>query len=145
MKINQILTNFMPATALVALALAFCLTTSPARATPAPLINNIRFAAQPEGLTDPQELEEFLAPLMAELMEANHIPGGALAVVKDGQLFFAQGYGYADLEHRIPATADTTVFRAGSVSKVFTWTAVMQLVEQGKLELYFVCISTRSI
>ena len=66
---------------------------------------------------------------MADLMESNHIPGGAIAVVKDGQLFFAQGYGYADLERRTPATADTTVFRAGSVSKVFTWTAVMQLVE----------------
>jgi CubicO group peptidase (beta-lactamase class C family) len=56
-------------------------------------------------------------------------------VVKDGQLFFAQGYGYADLERWIPATADTTIFRAGSVSKVFTWTAVMQLVEQGQLDL----------
>jgi CubicO group peptidase (beta-lactamase class C family) len=50
----------------------------------------------------------------------DHIPGGAIAVVKDGQLFFAQGYGYPDLEHGTPATADTTLFRVGSISKVFT-------------------------
>ena len=115
-----------------ALALVLCLTASPATATPAPTVNTV---AQSEGLTDPKELEAFLTPLMADLMESNHIPGGALAVVKDGQLFFTQGYGYADLERHTPATADTTVFRVGSVSKVFTWTAVMQLVEQGKLDL----------
>lgn len=87
------------------------------------------------GLTDPKELEAFLDPLVAELMEANHIPGAAIAVVKDGQIFLAKGYGYADLERGTPATADTTIFRMGSISKIFTWTAVMQLVEQGKLDL----------
>ena len=87
------------------------------------------------GPTNPEEFEAFLDPLVAELMESNHIPGGAITVVKDGQLFFAKGYGYADLERSTPATADTTIFRTGSVSKVFTWTAVMQLVEQGKLDL----------
>jgi len=87
------------------------------------------------GPTDPEELETFLNPLVADLMEDNHIPGGAISVVKDGQLFFAKGYGYADLESHTPATADTTIFRVGSVSKVFTWTAVMQLVDQGKLDL----------
>ena len=88
-----------------------------------------------KGLTDPEELEAFLDPLVTDLMNANHIPGGAIAVVKDGQIFFAKGYGYADLERAVPASADTTIFRTGSVSKVFTWTAVMQLVEQGKLDL----------
>src|SRR5215208_2164979 len=58
-----------------------------------------------------------------------------ITVVKDGQNFFAKGYGYADLERSTLATADTTIFRTGSISKVFTWTAVMQLVEQGKLDL----------
>jgi CubicO group peptidase (beta-lactamase class C family) len=135
MKTNKVLTRFTHSIALVALALALCLTTSPARATPDLSVTPVRLAAQTEGLTDPKELEAFLAPLLAELMEAKGIPGGAIAVVKDGQLFFAQGYGYADLERRIPATADGTVFRAGSIAKVFTWTAVMQLVEQGKLDL----------
>jgi CubicO group peptidase (beta-lactamase class C family) len=87
-----------------------------------------------DGPTDPDEFETFLDPLVAELMDANHIPGAAITVVKDGQIFFAKGYGYADVERGTPATADT-IFRTGSLSKVFTWTAVMQLVEQGKLDL----------
>jgi CubicO group peptidase (beta-lactamase class C family) len=87
------------------------------------------------GPSDPEEFEAFLDPLVTDLMNANHIPGGAIAVVKDGQVFFAKGYGYADLERGVAATADTTIFRTGSISKVFTWTAVMQLVEQGKLDL----------
>jgi CubicO group peptidase (beta-lactamase class C family) len=88
-----------------------------------------------DGPTDSEEFEAFLDPLVGELMGANHIPGGAIVVVKDGQIFFAKGYGFADLERGVPATADTTIFRTGSISKVFTWTAVMQLVEQGKLDL----------
>ena len=87
------------------------------------------------GPTDPEEFETFLDPLVTELMDANHIPGAAITVVKDGQIFFAKGYGYADVERGTAATADTTIFRTGSLSKVFTWTAVMQLVEQGKLDL----------
>jgi CubicO group peptidase (beta-lactamase class C family) len=96
---------------------------------------NVSNAAAPDGPTDPQEFEAFLDPLVDQLMGANHIPGGAIVVVKDGQIFFAKGYGLADVESGMPATADTTIFRTGSISKVFTWTAVMQLVEQGKLDL----------
>jgi CubicO group peptidase (beta-lactamase class C family) len=92
-------------------------------------------AAMLDGPTDPGEFEAFLNPLVAELMEANHIPGAAITAVKDGQIFFAKGYGYANLESHTPATADATIFRTGSISKVITWTAVMQLVEQGKLDL----------
>lgn len=134
MKTDKVLTSFTHLMMLVALAMTLCLTASPARAT-SPTVTPVRFAAQTAGLTDPKELEAFLASLMVELMESNHIPGGAIVVVKDGQRFFAQGYGYADLERRTLAAADTTLFRAGSLSKVFTWTAVMQLVEQGKLDL----------
>jgi len=88
-----------------------------------------------EGPTDAAELEAFLDELMAKDMEANHVPGAAVSVVKDGKLFFAKGYGYADLENKIPIDAGQTVFAIGSVGKLFTWTAVMQLVEQGKLDL----------
>jgi CubicO group peptidase (beta-lactamase class C family) len=87
------------------------------------------------GPTDAAEMEAFMDNLFALQMEENHIAGAAVAVVKDGQLFFAKGYGYADLENKIPVDAETTIFRTGSVGKVFTWTAVMQLVEQGKLDL----------
>ncbi len=82
-----------------------------------------------------QNLETFLNELVPNQLETNHIPGASVAVVKDGQLLFAKGYGYADLENQIPVVADTTLFRIGSVAKLFTWTAVMQLVEQGKLNL----------
>jgi CubicO group peptidase (beta-lactamase class C family) len=87
------------------------------------------------GPTDPAEMEAFLDELMAKDMQERHIAGAAIAVVKDGQLFFTKGYGYADLENKIPVDPEKTMFRIGSVGKVFTWTAVMQLVEQGKLDL----------
>ena len=89
---------------------------------------------QAQGPTDPAEMESFLDDLFARQMEENHIAGAAVAVVKDGQLFFAKGYGYADLENKIPINAGRTIFHVGSVGKTFTWTAVMQLVEQGKLD-----------
>jgi CubicO group peptidase (beta-lactamase class C family) len=50
-------------------------------------------------------------------------------------VLYAKGYGYADVEKKTPVTPDGTLFRPGSVSKLLTWTAVMQLVEQGKLDL----------
>lgn len=98
--------------------------------------NNVSTAPSlPQGPTDPAELETFLDGLLATEMEENHIAGAAVSVVKDGKLFFAKGYGYADLEKRIPVNPEQTIFRIGSVGKTFTWTAVMQLVEQGKLDL----------
>ena len=97
---------------------------------------NVPFAqSQPQGPTDPAELEAFLDDLLGNEMSENHLAGAAVSVVKDGKLFFAKGYGYADLENRIPVDPEQTVFRIGSVTKLFTWTAVMQLVEQGKLDL----------
>ena len=90
---------------------------------------------QAQGPTDPAEMEAFLDELMAKDMQERHIAGAAIAVVKDGQLFFTKGYGYADLENKVPVDPEKTMFRIGSVGKVFTWTAVMQLVEQGKLDL----------
>src|SRR6202034_3191705 len=54
---------------------------------------------------------------------------------KDGQVLTERGFGYADMAARKRVDAATTMFRAGSISKLFTWTAVMQLVEQGKIDL----------
>jgi CubicO group peptidase (beta-lactamase class C family) len=93
------------------------------------------FAAPQRGPTDAAEMEEFMDNLFAKDMEEYHIAGAAVAVVKDGKLFFAKGYGYADLEKGIPVDPEQTMFSIGSVGKTFTWTAVMQLVEQGKLDL----------
>lgn len=88
------------------------------------------------GPTDRQEVESFLDGVLAQQMADYSIPGASVAVVKDGALLFAKGYGYADLEQQRAVVADETLFRVGSISKLFTWTAVMQLVELGKLNLH---------
>ncbi|MDF5725434.1 MAG: serine hydrolase [Rhizonema sp. PD37] len=84
--------------------------------------------------TDPQELEAFIDRFFLQLKDGN-IPGAVFILVKDGKIFFSKGYGYANLEQKKPVIADKTLFRLGSVSKVFTATAMMQLAEQGKLNL----------
>jgi CubicO group peptidase (beta-lactamase class C family) len=89
----------------------------------------------PRGPDDPAELGVFLDDLVAARMEEEHIPGTAIVVVKDGEVFFAKGYGYADLEQDVLIDPETTLFNTGSVGKLFTWTAVMQLVEDGELDL----------
>ena len=93
-------------------------------------------AAAPTGvLADAREVEAFVDGVMAEQLKSYHIPGATVAVVADGELLFAKGYGYADLATHRPVVADRTLFRPGSSSKLFTWTAVMQLVEKGKVDL----------
>jgi CubicO group peptidase (beta-lactamase class C family) len=71
---------------------------------------------------------------IAEEMREQKIPGLSLAVVLDGRVIKAQGYGYADLEFRAPVTPET-VFQSGSIGKQFTATAIMMLVEEGKISL----------
>ena len=77
----------------------------------------------------------FLDGLVPLQIERDDIAGATIAVVKDGKLLFAKGYGYADVENKKPVSAQDTLFRPGSISKLFTWTAIMQLYEQGKLDL----------
>ena len=82
-----------------------------------------------------EDLSTFFGGMLPYMLARGDIAGGAVLVVKDGKVLFAQGYGYADLKTRAPMSPSTTLFRIGSVSKLFTWTAVMQLVEQHKLDL----------
>jgi CubicO group peptidase (beta-lactamase class C family) len=77
----------------------------------------------------------FLDGLIPQEIEHADIAGAVVAVVKDGKLLFAKGYGYADVEKKVPVSPETTLFRPGSISKLFTWTSVMQQVELGKLDL----------
>jgi CubicO group peptidase (beta-lactamase class C family) len=81
------------------------------------------------------DLEAFVDGIMAVHLRGRHIAGATFSVVKDGEIFLAKGYGYADVEKKIPVNPETTMFRPGSVSKLITWTAVMQLVEGGKIDL----------
>jgi CubicO group peptidase (beta-lactamase class C family) len=67
-------------------------------------------------------------------MQAQHIPGLSLAVIKDGRIVLAKGYGLANVEHQVPVKPET-IFQSGSVGKQFTATAVMMLMEEGKLSL----------
>ncbi|HEX8435318.1 serine hydrolase [Archangium sp.] len=84
---------------------------------------------------EPESLDAFMEREVTAQLERYHIPGATVAVVRDGQVVLARGYGYADAEHRRPVVADRTVFRVASISKLFVWTAVMQLVERGQLDL----------
>jgi CubicO group peptidase (beta-lactamase class C family) len=77
----------------------------------------------------------FLDGLMPSQLRREDIAGATVAVVKDGKVIFAKGYGFSDVDKRTPVTPDATLFRPGSISKLFTWTSVMQLSEQGKLDL----------
>jgi len=81
------------------------------------------------------DLEAWFDGFMPYALQRGDIAGSVVVVVKDGQVLFQKGYGYADVAARKPVDPETTLFRPGSVSKLFTWTAVMQLVEQGKLDL----------
>ncbi len=84
---------------------------------------------------DRLELTAFLDEVMTAHLEAYAIPGAVVAVVQDGEVAVARGYGYADIENRIPVDPETTLFRTASVTKLFTYTAIMQLVEDGRLDL----------
>lgn len=89
-------------------------------------------AAQP---TDSVELERFIDGVMGGQLQAHHVPGAAVAVIRDGALLTARGYGYADLSRGMLVDPGETLFRVGTLSGVFTSTAVMQQVEQGSLDL----------
>ena len=84
---------------------------------------------------DSHDLEAWLDGLLPYALKNGDIAGGVVAVVKDGNILLQKGYGFADVSRQLPMDPERTMIRAGSTSKLFTWTAVMQLVEQGKLDL----------
>ena len=98
-------------------------------------VSPARSAVAEQGPIDRQDLQTFLDGVINAQLQKYNIPGAAVSVVKDSQLFFAKGYGYADLAQHKPVAADQTLLGPGSIAKLFTWTAVMQLVEQDKLDL----------
>jgi CubicO group peptidase (beta-lactamase class C family) len=109
------------------------LPTTPAREGDAkPLADNLPVGVHTLTASD---VEAFLQGIVPLQLERDNIAGATVAVVKDGKLLFSKGYGYADMATRKPVSPEETLFRPGSVSKLFTWTAVMQLHEQGKLDL----------
>jgi CubicO group peptidase (beta-lactamase class C family) len=112
---------------------------SPLIAAPPPLPANAFPTATPHQGGAPElteaDFETFLDALIPSQLRNRDIAGAVVSVVKDGQVLFQKGYGYADVEAKKSVLPNQTLFRPGSISKLFTATAVMQLVEQGKLDL----------
>ena len=123
------------------LALSGCLALAQVpKATPVPPAPQPPTTSESKVTEPPHEMtvadvHTFLDGFVPMQLEREDIAGAVVLVVKDGAIFFAKGYGYSDVDKKTPVTVDATLFRPGSVSKLFTWTAVMQLVEQGKLDL----------
>ena len=84
---------------------------------------------------DHDDVEAWMDGFLPYALAAGDIAGAVVVVVKNGEVLLQKGYGHADLAEDLPVDPGQTLFRPGSISKLFTWTAVMQLVEQGKLDL----------
>ena len=87
------------------------------------------------GIKDSTDLEAFLDGIIEGNMDARNIAGVTVSVVKDHQLYFSKGYGLEKVADGKKVDPATSLFRIGSVSKLFVWTAIMQLAEQGKVDL----------
>jgi len=84
---------------------------------------------------DSADLEAFFDGIVPLQLERSDIAGAVVVVLKDGRTLLRKGYGFADNDKKTPVDATSTAFRLASISKTFTWIAVMQLVEQRKLDL----------
>jgi CubicO group peptidase (beta-lactamase class C family) len=91
---------------------------------------------KPENIApgDYSSTKEYISRLIEKEMKKNDVTGLSIALVDDQRVLWAEGFGFADEANRIPATPET-IYRAGSISKLFTATAIMQLAEQGKLDI----------
>jgi len=88
--------------------------------------------AQPQ---EAAELENFIDQLMRNQLEDYRIPGSVVVVVQGGDVILAKGYGFANIEKKMKVDAQASMFRIASISKLFVYTAIMQLAEEGKLDL----------
>ncbi|MGQ3480235.1 serine hydrolase domain-containing protein [Paenibacillus sp. TY11] len=83
----------------------------------------------------PNSVEKAVDDIMSTELEKLHIPGAAVVVTQEDHIFFSKGYGYADLERKMAFDPAKTIVRVGSLTKSFSASATMQLVEQNKLDL----------
>ena len=83
----------------------------------------------------PTELETFVDGVVKDAMAREHIAGVTVSVVQNGQVLLKKGYGFASLNPRRAVDPDRSLFRVGSISKTFTWIAVMKEVEAGRIRL----------
>ena len=132
----------------VLLLLALCILV-PARALPPqtpPATKTVPPAAETEAKPTPTpppaahplekaDLESFFDGLVPLQMERSDVAGATVLVMKDGKELLKKGYGYTDITKKTSVDPDTSMFRLASISKLFTWVSVMQLSEQGKLDI----------
>lgn len=95
---------------------------------------SVSVLAQTKSILETNRQKEKVDAFVREKMAAKHIPGLSLAVVRDGKILLAEGYGVANLELNVPATAKTN-YSIASITKTFTALATMMLVEAGKISL----------
>lgn len=81
------------------------------------------------------DLNEWVTPFLEDRLSSHQIPGAALVVVRGGEVLLIDSYGFANPEAGIPFTTERTVFDIASVTKLFTYLGVMQLVEEGRIRL----------
>lgn len=91
-------------------------------------------APQPPSITG-DNVAAYMNGFIPAAMNKADMAGAVIVVVKDGRIIFGRGYGYADIANRVQVDPTRTLFRIASVSKLFVWTAVMQQVERGKINL----------
>jgi CubicO group peptidase (beta-lactamase class C family) len=101
----------------------------PQAAAPAPAT-----PAQTHSLTQ-EDLSAFFDGIFPLQLERSDIAGTSVLVMKDGQILLEKGYGFSDVKNSKPVDPKTTIFRLASISKLFTWISIMQLQEQGKLDI----------
>jgi CubicO group peptidase (beta-lactamase class C family) len=105
----------------------------PSESTPTPAI--VADAATQTPALTAADAGAWLDGFMPNALEQGDIAGAVVAIVKDGTVLVERGYGFSNLDKEAPMDPQRTLVRPGSVSKLFTWTALMQLVEQGKVQL----------
>ncbi len=102
---------------------------------PSLMANQETDTIQPPPIEDVIALEAFMDGIILATMEEQNIAGATMALVHKGETLLKKGYGYANIETKSRVNPSNTLFRIGSVSKLFTWLAILQLVEQGNLSL----------
>ncbi|WP_276279070.1 serine hydrolase domain-containing protein [Halorussus caseinilyticus] len=126
------MTNRTRILTLVATCLLVAAQVGPVLAAPPTELSNRQ--DETRGVDSREEVETFVDEQMTEDMKEHRFSGATVSVVKDGEILFSEGYGYADRRNETPVVANRTMFRIGSVSKPILWTAVMQQVERGNID-----------
>ena len=136
MRVGRALTSFAIVVLLSAAALVAPLEATPAPAKAAATTRPPPAVATPAGhVLDATDVNAWLDGYLPYAISSSDIAGAVIVVVKDGQVLTSRGFGYADVATKRAVDPDATQFRPGSVSKLFAWTAVMQLLEAGKVDL----------